>query len=108
MEVQIACEQQSFPIGLEKRLQLREQKYLNYLKRDELDSLGFYLLTGVDPDSGDKAIYIGRSRKCIKSLEGHASKDFWNSVTVFVSKDENLTKSHIRYLEGILIKLATN
>ena len=76
------------------------------LKREELDSPGFYLLTGVDPDSGDKAIYIGEAENVSNRLKGHAGKDFWNSVTVFVSKDENLTKAHIRYLEGILIKLA--
>ncbi len=78
------------------------------LKRDELDSPGFYLLTGVDPDSGDKAIYIGEAENVSNRLKGHANKDFWNSVTVFVSKDENLTKAHIKYLEGVLIKLAND
>jgi len=34
-------------------------------------------------------------------------KEFWVQVIVFVSKDENLTKSHIRYLEGRLIEEAT-
>lgn len=77
------------------------------LKRKELNSPGFYLLTGVDPDSGDRAIYIGEAENVSNRLKGHSSKDFWNSVTVFVSKDENLTKAHIRYLEGILIKKAT-
>mgnify|MGYP000377387940 CR=1 FL=1 len=74
------------------------------LKREELDSPGIYLLTGVDPESGDRAIYIGESENVSKRLKGHASKDVWNSVTVFVSKDENLTKAHIRYLEGVLIE----
>lgn len=76
------------------------------LKRQELDSSGFYLLTGVDPESGDNAIYIGEAENVAKRLKSHAGKDFWNSVTVFVSKDENLTKAHIRYLEGKLIELA--
>lgn len=76
------------------------------LKRDELSNPGFYLLTGVDPESGDRAIYIGEAENVASRLKGHASKDFWNSATVFVSKDENLTKSHIRYLEGVLIEKA--
>ncbi|MDB9999667.1 GIY-YIG nuclease family protein [Porticoccaceae bacterium] len=76
------------------------------LKREELVSPGFYLLTGVDPESGDRAIYIGEAENVATRLKGHAAKDFWNSVTVFVSKDENLTKAHIRYLEGILIEKA--
>jgi len=78
------------------------------LKREELASPGFYLLTGVDPESGDRAIYIGEAENVANRLKGHASKDFWNAVTVFVSKDENLTKAHIRYLEGILIEKANN
>ncbi len=35
------------------------------LKREELFSPGFYLLTGVDPDSGDRAIYIGEAENAI-------------------------------------------
>lgn len=76
------------------------------LKREELANPGFYLLTGVDPESGDRAIYIGEAEIVANRLKGHATRDFWNSVTVFVSKDENLTKAHIRYLEGILISKA--
>lgn len=76
------------------------------LKREELSSPGFYLLTGVDPESGDRAIYIGEAENVATRLRSHSSKDFWNAVTVFVSKDENLTKAHIRYLEGVLIEKA--
>lgn len=78
------------------------------VKREELSSPGFYLLTGVDPESGDRAIYIGEAENVANRLKGHAAKDFWNSATVFVSKDENLTKAHIRYLEGVLIEKANN
>lgn len=78
------------------------------LKRDELANPGFYLLTGVEPESGDRAIYIGEAENVSNRLKGHATKDFWNAVTVFVSKDENLTKAHIRYLEGVLIEKANN
>ncbi|MFA0812952.1 GIY-YIG nuclease family protein [Microbulbifer epialgicus] len=78
------------------------------LKRDELASPGVYFLTGVDPKSGDRAIYIGEAENVASRLKGHSSRDFWNSVTVFVSKDENLTKAHIRYLEGVLIGKAND
>jgi hypothetical protein len=78
------------------------------LKREELSSPGIYFLTGVDSDSGDKAIYIGEAENVAKRLKNHSVKDFWNSATVFVSKDENLTKSHIRYIEGKLINIATD
>lgn len=78
------------------------------LKREELSSPGFYLLTGVDPESGDRAIYIGEAENVANRLKSHATKDFWNAATVFVSKDENLTKAHIRYLEGVLIERANS
>ncbi len=40
-------------------------------------------------------------------MKVHLSKDFWNHIVFFVSKDENLTKAHIRYLQRLLIEQAT-
>ena len=36
-------------------------------------------------------------------LRQHKNKEFWVSAIVFVSKDENLTKAHVRYLENRLL-----
>jgi hypothetical protein len=36
-------------------------------------------------------------------LKQHKTKEFWISAIVFVSKDENLTKAHVRYLESHLL-----
>ena len=36
-------------------------------------------------------------------MKAHKDKDFWVQAIAFVSKDENLTKAHIRFLEGRLI-----
>lgn len=42
-----------------------------------------------------------------RRLDDHnRNKDFWNRAIVFTSKDENLNKAHIRYLEARLIRLA--
>lgn len=75
------------------------------LDRHELSNPGVYFLTGTDPESGDPTVYIGEAEDVGARLKNHTGKDFWNAVTTFVSKDENLTKSHIRYLEGKLIEL---
>jgi hypothetical protein len=76
------------------------------LRRDESQQAGVYLLTGTDPETGKAAVYIGEA-ECIKNrMKDHLNKDFWNQTVFFVSKDENLTKSHIRYLEGRLIQEA--
>jgi len=76
------------------------------ISREEAEGSGIYFLSGSDPDSGKPALYIGEA-ECIRDrLKAHLQKDFWNHVVFFVSKDENLTKSHIRYLEGKLIDQA--
>lgn len=78
----------------------------NILQREESLSSGVYFLTGVDPETGNNAIYIGEA-ECIRDrVKAHTSKDFWNTITFFVSKDESLTKAHVRYLEGRLIGIA--
>jgi len=77
------------------------------LAREELDKSGVYILTGIDPDSGAPHAYIGEAEVIRERLKQHKNKDFWVSAVVFVSKDENLTKAHIRYLEGRLISEAT-
>ena len=79
-----------------------------FLKRSEVTNPGIYFLTGVDPDSGERVVYVGEAENVAKRLRGHKEKDFWNAVTTFVSKDENLTKAHIRYLEGYFISLAND
>ena len=76
------------------------------LERDESINPGVYFLSGTDPDTNQSAIYIGEA-ECIKDrIKSHLSRDFWNNITFFITKDENLTKAHIRYLEGRLIEIA--
>ncbi len=70
------------------------------LLREELENSGVYFLFGADPESGDLLAYIGEAEVIRDRLKQHKAKDFWNSVIVFVSKDENLTKAHIRFLEN--------
>ncbi|GAA4380517.1 GIY-YIG nuclease family protein [Hymenobacter koreensis] len=73
------------------------------LKRDEAHNAGIYFLFGVDPETGKPRSYIGEAEVIGERLKQHKAKDFWNSLVFFVSKDENLTKAHIRYLEARLI-----
>jgi hypothetical protein len=68
------------------------------LGREESDKSGIYFLTGSDPESGKPAIYIGEAECLRDRIKSHNDKDFWNQIAYFVSKDENLTKAHIRYL----------
>lgn len=74
-------------------------------KREEATRPGVYFLIGNDPETGEDSAYVGEAEEVAKRLKQHLSKEFWNQVIAFVSKDENLTKAHIKYLEGKLIDL---
>ncbi len=76
------------------------------LARDEASKPGVYLLSGVDAVSGRPTVYIGEAESVRDRMRGHLDKDYWNHVVFFVSKDENLTKAHVRYLEGRIIEQA--
>lgn len=79
----------------------------NLLKRDEMNQAGVYFLVGTNAESNKPRAYIGEAEDVGKRLKQQREKEFWVHSIVFVSKDENLTKSHIRYLEGRLIETAT-
>jgi hypothetical protein len=74
--------------------------------RQESWNTGVYFLTGNEPETGNSMVYIGEAESIRDRLKSHLGKDYWNRVVFFISKDENLTKAHIRYLEGRLIELA--
>lgn len=76
------------------------------LEREETLNPGVYFLTGIDPDTNKSAIYIGEAESIGDRIKSHLSKDFWNNIAFFITKDENLTKAHIRYIEGRLIEIA--
>ena len=77
------------------------------LQREELDKAGIYILTGSDPVSGAPRAYVGEAEVIRERLKQHKTKEFWVSAIVFVSKDEHLTKAHVRYLESRLLAEAS-
>lgn len=77
--------------------------------RTELQSTGVYLLLGKsESNESYTQLYIGEAEIIYKRLNEHLStKDFWNEVICFVSKDENLNKAHIKYIENRLYEIAS-
>lgn len=71
---------------------------------------GVYFLVG--PEEALPQVYIGESDEIDKRLEAHGKpqtkggKDFWERVCVVISKDGNLTKGHVKYLESRFLQLA--
>jgi hypothetical protein len=74
------------------------------LQRGDANNPGVYFLTGINPETGRDRVYIGEAEIIKARIKGHLEKEFWKSIVYFVSKDENLTKAHIKYLEGRLIE----
>jgi hypothetical protein len=73
------------------------------LAREELEKAGIYILIGNDPQTNAPRAYIGEAEVNRERLKQHKTKEFWVSAIVFMSKDENLTKAHVRYLENRLL-----
>ncbi len=75
--------------------------------RSELENTGIYILFGKSTDNNKDLAYIGEGEEIYKRITQHISgKDFWNEVIVFISKDDNLNKAHIKYLENRLYETA--
>lgn len=76
--------------------------------REELSSTGVYFLFGKSDMTSEKdVIYIGEAENIIKRLSQHLNeKDYWNEAVVLISKDDNLNKAHIKYLENRLHQIA--
>ncbi len=75
--------------------------------RDELGSTGVYILVGPDEKSQLPRVYVGEGDPIGPRMDQHAkNKDFWTQAVGFTSKDQNLNKAHIQFLEYRLIDLA--
>jgi hypothetical protein len=83
-----------------------------FLKRPEAKNVAVYLLSGPDPNDPFRSlVYVGESETIGQRLRQHDAdeqKDFFDRAIVFVSKDENLTKSHVRHLELLLTRRITD
>ena len=71
--------------------------YLN--KQEKLQKPAFYILLG-EGDSNKPQAYIGETENFRERVKDHDSKKtFWQKALVFVSKDADMTKSDVQYLE---------
>ncbi|WP_437200889.1 GIY-YIG nuclease family protein [Planctomicrobium sp. SH664] len=79
-------------------------------KREEVRRTGVYCLVGPDPENALRdAVYFGEGDNVLTRLTAHdrdETKDFWTRCALVISKDQNITKSHGRYLESRLISIA--
>jgi hypothetical protein len=77
-------------------------------QRPELKRTGVYVLWGPGESGQLPRAYVGEGDGVLARLDQHAkNKDFWTHAAVFTSKDQNLNKAHVQYLEARLVKLAS-
>ncbi len=88
-------------------------KLTELVQRPECARTGIYFLVGPDPaDDLRTRVYVGESDDVAQRLKQHnrpeeqGGKDFWERVCLVTSKDQNLTKAHVKYLESKLIGIA--
>lgn len=87
-------------IGLRKHTSIIQQI-------DELSTPGIYILISSLEDTFQRKIYVGEADEVNKRItEQLKNKDWWEEFVIFISKDSNLTKAHVRYLEKALYSIA--
>ncbi len=75
-------------------------------EREELQKPAFYILLGEDKDTKPMA-YIGETENFRERVKDHDyKKEFWQKALVFISKDQDLTKADVQYLEYKAIEVA--
>lgn len=84
-------------------------KLAELAKREEITRTGIYVLAGPDPENPiGEVVYVGEGDNVFKRLASHdkdEKKEFWTRCVAVISKDLNLTKAHVRYLESRLISM---
>lgn len=75
--------------------------------RKELDHPGVYFLFGEGEDAAKPIVYIGQTEDARKRFDSHnKTKMFWKTAVFCISKTQNFTQAHIRYLEWYCIQRA--
>jgi len=76
-------------------------------ERPEPQRTGVYVLLGQEEKNDLPLAYIGEADPLIdRLLQHYRNKDWWTTVVLFVSKDRQLNKAHVQYLEAKLVQLA--
>ena len=75
--------------------------------REELKNTGIYFLFGKSDETDTYRVYIGEAENIYERLLTHLKeKDFWHECVVFISKDNNLNKAPVKYLENRMYTIA--
>lgn len=75
------------------------------LEREQTKRTGVYLL--VDDIGDDSKLYIGEAENVHERIKSHDSKkEWWSSVIILTSAENDLNKAHAKYMESRLVEIA--
>lgn len=79
--------------------------------RSDLQFTGIYMLIGRTEDDSSDKVYVGEAEQVLSRINQHVvngAKEWneWNECVVFISKDDNLNKAQVKYLENSVYTLA--
>jgi hypothetical protein len=82
-------------------------RFADFKQRPEFRKTGVYVLVGEGEAEEIPTVYIGEGDPVGDRLvQHHKLRDFWSSLVSFTSKDDNLNKAHVQYLEARLVAIA--
>ncbi len=97
------------PIGQDKVSSSLVSIYSQVRGREELTRTGVYVLWNPSESGQLPRAYVGEGEALLNRLDSHIrNKDFWTHGVTFISKDQNLNKAHVQYLEARLVGLAAD
>jgi hypothetical protein len=71
-----------------------------FFVRQEAQYVGTYYLFGGEDDGSKPLAYIGQTEDLKQRLRQHdASKEFWTTAVIIVSRTQSFTQAHIRWME---------
>lgn len=83
-------------------------KIIEVGSREEVKKYGIYFLFGTNEEKAKPIVYIGETEDCFERIKTHnKNKDFWNYAVIISSKTNTFTKTHVKYLEYLCIKNAS-
>ena len=79
----------------------------DFLKMPEAQQVGVYFLVGSSENDGRPLLYVGQSGSLGQRLASHnQTKDFWNRAIAVASLTNNLTQTHVAFIEWISMQEA--
>ena len=85
---------------------ISRNELIEFGKRPDCNHTGVYFLFGKDEENNE-TVYVGEAEDMLVRIKQHLKdQEYWNDVVIVLSKDNNLNKAHVKYLENRFYAMA--